>query len=384
MKKSSPESFLIVSNYSEDVGYAWNNIYNLFKSIAKALNKLNVKVIISFPQIINPHHFFNTNCNIEYISFDIKNPLSQDGLRLLKHIKNHNIKYLYLTDQNTVSFYYFFLRVMGIKKIIVHNRVSVPYPYLPKPEKGLRRIIKIFLNTNRFISADYVYAVSKFVKFRLAKKNCIPNHKIRVIYNGVDINKFNKNISSSSSKEKIIIFSCGRATKHKGIHILIQAASILITKYKINNFVIKYAGDGPDLDDFTQTVSELNLHDNFCFLGKIDNTANQTSLADIVVVPSIWGDACPSTVIEAMAAGKALITTDCGGIPELVGENGDAIVVPPNDADILAKKIYLLVTDVKIRKRMGIKAKKRAIEHFTIHRYHSDVINNLIEDCCLR
>jgi glycosyltransferase involved in cell wall biosynthesis len=79
----------------------------------------------------------------------------------------------------------------------------------------------------------------------------------------------------------------------------------------------------------------------------------------VALAPSVWPDPCPTVVLEAMAAGCALVTTPVGGIPDLVGPDG-AVTVPPGDAGALAEAVRGLLDDGDRRRRLGASARERA------------------------
>jgi glycosyltransferase involved in cell wall biosynthesis len=161
---------------------------------------------------------------------------------------------------------------------------------------------------------------------------------------------------------------------------LIYAADLLIHRHKITNFVIEYAGDGPDLMLFKDVVKTKSLERHFIFLGVLDSTRDVVCKADIVVVPSSWGDACPSSVSEALAAGKPLITTTAGGIPEMVGGESNAILVPPSDEKSLAGELAGLITNERKRKRLGVSARARAENALDEKVYYRTVITQLMAE----
>ena len=373
------QSILIVANYSTETGYAWQNIYRLFNAIGRKMHNHDVGVCFSAVRITNSISIFDEDIPYESFIFDPLNITFSSLLHLKKMIKLHRIKYVYLTDHKAWDWFYALLRLWGVRKIIIHNRISVPSPYPAPAETGIRRHMKSLLCRSRVLSADVIYAVSNFVRQRLIQQNCCPPQKVVKLLNGIDIDRFSCQ-TDSSHRDKTLIFACSRASRHKGIHNLIGAAKILRDHYKLEDFVIEYAGDGPDLDAFMESVEQLGLTDHFLFLGKLNNTMEKTCYADIVVVPSMWGDACPSAVMEAMAAGKALVTTRAGGIPEIVGGSDNAYLVPPSDVELMAKALAELIADEALRQRFGVNARKRVEQALEQTCYHTMVTDRLLND----
>jgi glycosyltransferase involved in cell wall biosynthesis len=372
-------SILLVGNYSNDTGYAWDNIYKLYDKIAFDLHVKACKIFISFGKFNEPLDWEHSEF-IEKIF--ILPPLPQNITELIKWsevILKHNIRYVYLTDQSGWSLCYGYFRLLGVRKILVHNRVSVEDPNPALPETGMRRIIKSIIARFSFICADRIYAVSDFVRNRLIFKACFLEDRVITILNGVNLDNFYLKPIKTNCVGVIKIFCGGRASVHKGIQILIQAVAIIRDKYGFNRFVVIYAGDGPDVDSFVFSVNSLFLNENFIFIGKVSSTKKYIADADIIVVPSIWGDACPSAVSEALAAGKPLVATRVGGVPEIVGEDA-ALLVDPGDALALADAIFCLILDKSKRSELAKRARRRAEVALDECRYHKEVVDQILRD----
>ncbi|MES9830152.1 MAG: glycosyltransferase family 4 protein [Candidatus Thiodiazotropha sp.] len=352
-------SVLLMANYSNTTGYAWNNIYRLFNILAKGLDEQGIGVCLSFKEVSGSIDFINNEVSFETILFDPYSVNMRNLLDLMANVRSKNIKYVYMTDQRTFRFLYLMLRLSGVEKIIVHSRTSVPNPHPAVPEKGFKKLIKTIIHRIPWICPDYIYTVSEFVRHRIINKNCYPAAKTVKILNGINIDKF-KCDDNKQQNDAITIFTGSRATKYKGIGILIKAASILKHDFNIDRFRIEYAGDGPDIVEFKEMVKKLNLQSNFIFLGQLKHTRDNVCKSDIVVVPSVWGDAYPSSVSEALAAGKPLITTKAGGIPEIVGEEQNAVLVAPADEMELANALADLITNSKKRAELSVNARERA------------------------
>ncbi len=200
------------------------------------------------------------------------------------------------------------------------------------------------------------------------------------ILNGIDIEKYSCADRANNINHEIVIFCCARATKHKGIITLIKAVEILSKKLEINNFVLQYAGSGPDLDCFKQMAHELSVTEKIIFLGRLDSTHEYACNSDIIVVPSEWGEGFGSTVAEGMAAGKALVATRVGGIPEVVGEDKYGILIPPGDSYALAETLAGLIRDYEARRKLGQNARERARELFSETSYHRNVTTRMLKD----
>lgn len=232
----------------------------------------------------------------------------------------------------------------------------------------------------------------------------IDKSKIRVIYNGVDTIKFrsletqplevqfqsnvgqqneaqasHNNVVSESIKAAInnntrakrpTIVYVGRIELLKDLVNLIEA--VRIVKEEIPDILCLIYGASTDLEyarKLSQLVSELELEDNVKFMGKTDRPENAYNLADVVALSSLR-EGFPYAIIEAMACGKAIVSTDVGGVREALENYG--LLVKSRHTYSLAQQIIKLLRDGKLRKYLGEASVKRATQKFSLQRSISE------------
>ena len=175
----------------------------------------------------------------------------------------------------------------------------------------------------------------------------------------------------------VIVFS-GRVNEEKGIMQLIEAMAMLRDSPNVKLLVIGssfYANDDND-NDFTKALKEKAalLSDRIIFTGFIpyEQMPAYLQMADIAVIPSVWDDPFPTTVLEAQAMGLPIITTRRGGIPEEVSEE-NAILLNTDELFVnnLADAILDLYEHPEKRKAMSEAALKRA-PYYSKERYAKD------------
>ena len=373
-----PKALLIAHNYSNRTGYAWANIVGLFGSIAGNFRAKDYPIVFTFSTVERPV----VEAPVEVVDAVEEHSFGERSLssfrRLVRILRTHDVGYVYLTDQAHTSLSYLIMRIAGVRRIIVHSRISVPDPYPVGPEVWWKRLLKWVWVRIPGIQADRVYAVSDFVRHRLLVKAQMPRTKVCTIYNGVDLAEFTSSNDLRGGKPTIFV-GC-RATVHKGLDTLIRACKLLRHNSPVTEFRVRYAGDGPDLERLRALVLVLGLDRHFEFLGEIRDVAEEISRATIVVVPSNWGDACPTAVLEALACGKPLVATRAGGIPELVSDGVTGLLVAPGDAAQLATAIGMILSDTGLRSRLGSQARADAEARFDVRRYHREVLNQLTAD----
>lgn len=374
---------LLASNFSNRTGYAWNNIHRLFEVLAQEFQSHGYAVWVSFHELEPPVELGDDGAVDGFIEFHSRPSGLRELPAWLAKIRRLGIRIAYFTDHPSAHHRYALLRLAGVRRIIVHNRISVADPRPVQPERGLRGALKWLSARLPFFSADRTYAVSDFVRDRLVYKARVPARRVLTILNGVDLERFSP-AHRVSSDSTVSVFCGGRASPHKGIDVLIEAAARLRERDGFPAFRLRYAGDGPELASLKQKARDLGLGESFQFLGRVESTASLVREADIVVVPSTWGDACPSTISEALACGKALVATRVGGVPEQVGDPPAALLVEPNDAAALAEAIASLVLDPGRRARLETAARARAEAALDQRRYHQQVIAQILSDCRIR
>lgn len=364
------KSILFIANFSDDTGYAWNNIYSLFQDLSIRFREYGITPLISFPEINGTNNnLFNNFEKKLLLNSELSN--RNNVKTLLAYIKEHNIKYIYLTDQPSSQFSYRKLRQAGVEKIISHCRVSVANPSRPVPESITKQIAKFVSTRIPGRTVDKVICVSDFVRYRLEHKAKVPADRLVTVYNGVETAKFYSEPLAIETGEPVTLFTSGRATSHKGIKELIEAVAIVNQTCDVP-FNVRYAGDGPDIESYKKRVKELGIT-NFSFLGQLPSVDKEIKQAHLLVMPSAWGDAFPSAVTESLASGRPLITTRAGGIPEIVGHEDNAYMVKPGDIEDLAKAITKALTNPEDWNAMAANARNFVADRFTLTNYYTNV-----------
>ena len=240
--------------------------------------------------------------------------------------------------------------------ILMHKRYATSYGILDRLcEKLLHRVI----------------LVSEATRWDFA-----PAAKQTLIYNGVDLDAFQASpeevetlrteLFPDEPNAAILVGVVTRITPEKGIHFLVRAMRKLKGEKDVKLLIVGgpyFQKDVDYMDALKQEVADLGVEDSVIFTGFLSDTRIVTSLLDIVLVPSIIPEACPRTIIEAMAVGKPVIATPLGGSKELVTpETG--ILVPPEDASAVAEAIATLATDRERLTAMGKAARDRAVQLF--------------------
>jgi glycosyltransferase involved in cell wall biosynthesis len=143
----------------------------------------------------------------------------------------------------------------------------------------------------------------------------------------------------------------GRITKQKSLGVALDALA------RVQDASLLVAGDGPDLSDVRRRAAELGLDGRVRFLGPLDRVAVLTLFrgADASLLTSSWEN-FPHTVVEALAVGTPVIATRVGGVPELVRDEENGLLVPPGDAEAVARAARRLIGEPGLRERLAAAA----------------------------
>ena len=276
--------------------------------------------------------------------------------QLHRTVKQHSIDLIHANSLSVALLGSIVARINRIP-ILMHKRYATSYGILDRLcERLLHRVI----------------LVSEATRWNFASEA-----KQTLIYNGVDLDAFQASpeevetlraeLFHDASDASLLAGVVTRITPEKGIHFLIRAMAELKGKIPIRLLIVGGPYFEKDVDymkELKQEVADLGVEDSVIFTGFLSDTRVVTSLLDIMLVPSIIPEACPRTIIEAMAVGKPVIATPLGGSKELVTpETG--ILVPPEDASAIADAIATLAADQERLTAMGKAARDRAVQIFS-------------------
>jgi glycosyltransferase involved in cell wall biosynthesis len=131
-------------------------------------------------------------------------------------------------------------------------------------------------------------------------------------------------------------------------------------------------GDGPDRDQLERRAHELGIVRDTLFLGYQEDVAPFYAAFDALVLPSS-NEGTPVSAIEALAAGRPVVATRVGGVPDVVREGQDGFLVDAGDTDELADRLAQLARDPALRERMGSEGRARVLPRYAVDRLVEDV-----------
>jgi len=234
---------------------------------------------------------------------------------------------------------------------------------------------------NLFLSVDRIVAISSNVKSSLDRVG-LPREKISVIPLAIDSSSFNPTVSGKHvrmslgiSFDKPLILFVGNLTKTKGVHVLIEAMKVILRDFPAAKLLITLHVPKDRLSEETHDIKakidSLHLQKNITFMGITGRMPEVIAACDVLVAPflSTAGPSdYPLPILEAMAIGKPVVATNVGGIPEIISNQHNGMLVRPNNPAHLAKTIVYLVQNQDIAKKIGRNASIFVRENFSIQK----------------
>jgi glycosyltransferase involved in cell wall biosynthesis len=223
----------------------------------------------------------------------------------------------------------------------------------------LRRVIK-----SLYSSADFVLGPSELVVHDLVSLFELPKNRCRFIYNGVDLGQIgtlsSEKVDGFNFNDHFMILAVGRLTKQKNFKDLLRAFELVRKQEKAKLILI---GEGEDKVFLKELAEELKIDKDVLFLGHQENPYKYMRISHLFVLSSIW-EGFGLVLVEAMACGLPVISTDClAGPSEILEDGKHGFLVPERDTQKLAEAICRFIKDKNFREDFSKKSLERA-SHF--------------------
>lgn len=219
-----------------------------------------------------------------------------------------------------------------------------------------------------------VVAVSFYSKSELEQRR-VPHDKIFVVHNGIkDIKEVPKK-QTDDKDECIRIGVVSRLDPFKGIDILLQAL-VLVKEQTKKKVHLDIVGDGPMSVELQAFIESHHIDNDVNLAGYQSNIPEWMDSWDIFCLPSYFENHSIS-ILEAMRAGRAIVTTNVGGNGESIANGKEGVLVPAKDADSLANALLLLIENHPFRESLGQNARFRFVNEFTEETTKHNIIKSL-------
>ncbi len=222
----------------------------------------------------------------------------------------------------------------------------------------------------RFI--DRIIPVSTSVKNDL-RKVAVPEKRMSVILNGINVREFVKNKQKAANlrnrlnigDSEYVVGSVGRLSVEKGHRYFLKAAHKVLTKMQNVRFVI--VGEGELTDELMEFARKLGIEENIIFAGYQNDVTQFYSMMDICVLPSLI-EGTPMALMEAMATGVPMIASAVGGVPDIINNKENGILVEPRNHNAISNAILLLLQDRVTCDKISKNARMTILERYSSDR----------------
>ena len=220
--------------------------------------------------------------------------------------------------------------------------------------------------------ANKIIAVSHFTKRELLEYYKVPERKIRVIHNGVNVNKFKPAQDKRKVKEELgfnpddlTILSVGRLYARKGLFTLIESMPAVVNRFKNAKFIISGKGQSDEMRKLIAHAEKIGVKDSIIFTGYYpDKKLPKLYQAADVFAFSTFYEHHPFAVLEALSTGLPVVTTSVGGIPETIENGKNGFLVEPFNPKQFADRILYLLEHPAEAAEMGLLARQTILERF--------------------
>lgn len=242
----------------------------------------------------------------------------------------------------------FVMPAMAIRQTTGARIIMTRHLVLPWPPGKVRRYTSLY---------DHIIPVSRAVEERLAQSG-VPRSMMTVAKAGVPNPPAITATEQENESLKVGFF--GRLVKEKGVDVLLRAVGME------KGATAEIFGDGPDAASLKSLAATLGLDRRANFHGYVADVYSAMASVDLIAVPSVWDEAFPYSILEAMAIGKPVVASMAGGIPEVVEDHHTGRLFDRGSAEGLAKILGEFCDDRMKLAKMGKRAREIQQSEYTI------------------
>lgn len=292
-----------------------------------------------------------------------------------KLLRRYRPDVLHLNFVGLASLYPWLARCCSVRRILLTDHTSRLEGNASIRSVWWKRAIGQALNW----PMSRVIAVSDYVARFDEALGLVRNGNIARIYNGVDLTRppgdgrvfLGKH---SIPENRAVVLGVSWMIPEKGILDLLDAAKLVLSSNPDAHFVM--VGEGAYRPQYMEYAAQAGIADHVTWTGLVEDPIAEGvyCAADVVCQLSRWQEAFGFVIAEAMACRKPVVGTSVGGIPEVVKDGTTGFLVPPRQPAVAAQRIFQLLGDASLRRRMGDAGRARVEELFDLRRNVADLI----------
>jgi len=305
---------------------------------------------------------------------NLRHPLNL--IRILRYLLEHRPQILHTQLEFSDILGTLAAKLLGIPTISTLHTLDE----LDENKTGSWRLKIRWLVLRKF--TDRIIAVSEKTRVHHIRTAKINPKKIVTIYNGIEISRFTKNSEDNRGNtrkslglhaNKKVIATVAVLRQPKGIQYMLEAMPEILKDIPNAHYLI--VGDGAYKPQLLELVDTLGIQGHVTFAGHRTDIPEILNACDLFVLPTLI-DALPTVLIEALAASKPIIATNVGGIPEIIEDQINGILVPPGDHYKLVDACVKLLKDQAYSSRLSLAGLQVAQRRFDVPIQTRQIINN--------
>jgi glycosyltransferase involved in cell wall biosynthesis len=228
--------------------------------------------------------------------------------------------------------------------------------------------------------ADKVITVCGPFRDELIQKG-VSDKRIEVLHNSVreatkvgdDARERLRQRLSIGNDERVLL-AVGRLSREKAHSDLLVAAAHLRRNYPQLNFKLLIVGEGPELVHLKRIIEELDLDASVILVGQVEDTSPYYAIADALVLPS-HSEGSPNVLLEGLAFGVPIVATDVGGVPEMITNGANGLLVTARDPTALAERMAEVLSNSALAARLVTEGKRRVRDEYSPEAYRTRLIS---------
>ncbi len=327
------------------------------------------------------------------IKFGHQSVVISNGGELVKQLEAGGIKHYTLPVHSKNPFVMLWM-IPAVKKIIKDEKVGIVHARSRVPAfigyYAARQSGAVFITTchghysKRIFGLSpvmgwgkFVIAISQVIAKHMMDDFGVPYRRIKLIYRGVDLEKFKYKEPDESAKREFTVGIVSRLSPIKGHTFFLRAVSKAIKSFPRLKVLI--VGDAsPDKLKYKQKLEEmvrrLGLERHVEFLGRRNDIPEILSRLDLLVLATTTQEGFGRVIIEAFACGIPVVATSVGGVTEIVRDAENGLLVPPEDSQSMAEAVVKLLKDRKLAKELAQRARKDVEEKYNLDKMAEETV----------
>jgi glycosyltransferase involved in cell wall biosynthesis len=285
------------------------------------------------------------------IIFDLSRVLKEKNIHVLR------------THKYRSNFYGRLAARLAHTPVVVASEHNI---YIDKELRLGRRTI------NRLLArwTDQLVAVSEAIRRGVVRFDRIPEEKTMVIHNGAELGRFAGTHNGADIRAEFgadadipLLGFVGRLVPSKGLNYLLEAMSLIIKRHPSARLAI--VGDGALMDKLKTKADSLGINGSIIFTGRRRDVPDILDALNVFVLSSVK-EGLPNSIIEAMASGLPIVSSDVGGVGELITHEETGLLVPSKEPESLAQAVNHMLSNPAEASRMAAAARAYALANLSI------------------